>query len=188
LIRDSQLAGMPIPGSMQRYIISLFADDTTVVLSKNDSFYDLTMILEIWCTASGAKFNVPKTAIIPLGPEEYRKSLIETRKLNGNEEPIPPDIKIAADEEAIRLLGAWIGNKVDDATPWGTTIEKIESALVRWGRSNPTLEGRRLIIQMIIGGMTQYLTKVQSMPKHVEKLLSRRIQTFMWNGSSIPPI
>jgi hypothetical protein len=44
------------------------------------------------------------------------------------------------------------------------------------------MEGRRLIIQMIVTGMTQYLTKVQGMPDDIEKELSKRIQNYVWDG------
>ncbi|KAJ3911874.1 hypothetical protein F5877DRAFT_29279, partial [Lentinula edodes] len=33
-------------------------------------------------------------------------------------------------------------------------------------------------------GMTQYLTKVQGMPKEVEIKLTKRIKKFLWNGKS----
>jgi hypothetical protein len=44
------------------------------------------------------------------------------------------------------------------------------------------MEGRRLIIQMIVAGMTQYLTKVQGMPEDIEKELAKRIQSYVWGG------
>ncbi|EIN08150.1 hypothetical protein PUNSTDRAFT_113754 [Punctularia strigosozonata HHB-11173 SS5] len=187
MIRGSGLKGMLIPGMAERTIVSLFADDTSVVLSHEDKFEDLTQILDTWCVASGAKFNVAKTAIIPLGPKEYRDQLIETRKLDDSHESIPAGISISKDGTAIRFLGAWIGNEIDDATPWGPVIEKIDAALTRWERGHPTLEGRRLITQMVVGGMTQYLTKVQGMPKDVETHLSKKIQSFVWNGQRTPP-
>ncbi|KAJ3931030.1 MAG: hypothetical protein NXY57DRAFT_896901, partial [Lentinula lateritia] len=34
---------------------------------------------------------------------------------------------------------------------------------------------------MVVGGMTQYLTKVQGMPKEVEAKLIKRIKRFLWN-------
>ncbi|KAJ3846659.1 hypothetical protein EV368DRAFT_52475 [Lentinula lateritia] len=34
---------------------------------------------------------------------------------------------------------------------------------------------------MIVGGMTQYLTKVQGMPKDVENRLIKRIKRFLWD-------
>ncbi|KAJ3964898.1 hypothetical protein EV361DRAFT_772279, partial [Lentinula raphanica] len=51
----------------------------------------------------------------------------------------------------------------------------------RWDKSKPTIEGRRLIISMVVGGMTQYLTKVQGMPKDIEEKLAKRIKRFLWD-------
>ena len=71
MLRNSTLKGFTIKGEIDRLITTLFADDTTVFLSEEDSFNDLQNILQKWCRASGAKFNVSKTVIIPAGPYEY---------------------------------------------------------------------------------------------------------------------
>jgi hypothetical protein len=47
-------------------------------------------------------------------------------------------------------------------------LEKFAKDLERWKASAPTLEGKQHIINMVIGGRTQYLTRVQRMPKDVE--------------------
>ena len=54
--------------------------------------------------------------------------------------------------------------------------------------SNPTLEGRKHVIQIMAGGMTQYLTDVQQMPKNVEKQLVRTMRNFLWNDSMHSPV
>jgi len=77
---------------------------------------------------------------------------------------------------------------VDQATPWTTTIEKIAAALKRWDANHPMTEGRRLITQMIIGGMSQYLAKVQTMPETAAKTLERLIRRFAWSGEGASTI
>jgi hypothetical protein len=72
MIRASDLQGFPCPDREDRIIAALFADDTTVCLSEEDNFAGLDNILEVWCKASGAKFNKGKTQVIPIGPETYR--------------------------------------------------------------------------------------------------------------------
>jgi hypothetical protein len=46
------------------------------------------------------------------------------------------------------------------------------------------MEGRRLIALMAVGGMTQYMAKVQEMPKDVEEHLEKKwitgIRSFLW--------
>ncbi|KAL6303158.1 hypothetical protein BKA93DRAFT_692882, partial [Sparassis latifolia] len=179
LLRSSSLHGFHIPGVPDRLITTLFADDTTVYLAESDDFHTLQQILDLWCIAAKAKFNVHKTEIIPIGNPEYRTELITSRKIHPTALPFPSNTHIAKDGEAIRILGGWIGNHVEPTTQWPMVIEKIQAALTRWNKSHPSLKGRRLIVQMIVGGMTQFLTTVQGMPKHIEKSLISIIRKFI---------
>ncbi|EPS96357.1 hypothetical protein FOMPIDRAFT_14145, partial [Fomitopsis schrenkii] len=187
-LRDSNLRGYDIPGADERLIATLFADDTTTFLKKDDKFTDLMAILDIWCTASGARFNKDKTEIIPVGRCEYRQRLIETRTPCPGGDKIPDHIRIAQDGEAIRILGAWHGNDINEGGVWTPILEKIDATLARWENTHPTMEGRKYIAQMHIGGTTQYLAKVQGMPKHVEDKLDKRIRTFVWADKKQAPV
>ena len=186
---DPRLHGYDIPGSEEKLITSLFADDTCIFLSKNDRMDDVQSILDEWCQASGARFNIGKTEIIPIGSLNHRNQVITTRKLNPlDQEDFDERIRIAEDGEATRSLGTWIGNNTNDATPWEPIIDKTHKSLEMWNKSHPTLLGRKLIIQMIIGGYSQFLTMAQGMPKHIESALIRIIRNFMWNDSTMPKI
>lgn len=66
MLRKSSLQGFCIPGVAQHLITFLFADNTIIFLSEEDGFDTLLSILNKWCMASGAKFNIPKTEIVPL--------------------------------------------------------------------------------------------------------------------------
>ncbi|KAE9398230.1 hypothetical protein BT96DRAFT_940358 [Gymnopus androsaceus JB14] len=120
-------------------IATFFADDTTAYLSKEDDFGKLQAILDEWCLASGAQFNISKMEVIPIGSPEYHNMIQQQHFLNGIDGTAIPE----------------------QTTPWTRVIDKINSALARWEQSKPTMEGHHLIINMVIGGMTQYLTKVQ---------------------------
>ncbi|KAF5333956.1 hypothetical protein D9758_017592 [Tetrapyrgos nigripes] len=174
---------------------NLFADDTTVFLAATDDFRDLQLILDEWCTASTAKFNVNKTAIIPIGNAKYRRTVIETRRtipLQYGSSPysnvLPAYLHIAGEGEAIRILGAWFGNEIKATQIWAPVIEKIDRVLDRWAKGSPTMEGRHLIVQMFAGGMSQYLTQVQGMPTEVEKRLAKRINKYIWEEKERNPI
>ncbi|KAJ7108888.1 hypothetical protein C8R43DRAFT_862258, partial [Mycena crocata] len=180
-LRKSNLKGMEIPGVQERLIATLFADDTLVYLDWTDDFGDLLEILDEWCIAAGAKFNIPKTEMFPVGKRPHRDDVREARTVNGMDGTIiPAHIKIAEEGEPIRTLGAWVGNGVDQVDTWSKTLEKIDAALDQWDAGHPTMEGRRLIVLMVVGGMTQYLTKVQGMPAEVEERLEKRIRNFVW--------
>ena len=114
-----------VPNLDKKIKVSLFANDTTVILTEYNSFTELTVTLDRWCEVSGAKFNIKKTEIIPIGSAEYRKELLETRKIGGGEERIPEVIRIAGEGDAMRLLGVWVGNGVNPEEPWRVIVEMI---------------------------------------------------------------
>ena len=188
-IRASPLKGIEVQNAGESVKCKFFADDATTYLHESDDFETLEQhALNPWCEVSGAVFNIAKTEVIPIGSADYRARMIETRKTHEGAAPIPANIKIAEEGQPVRTLGAWVGNGVDQATPWTATIEKIAAALKRWEANHPTTEGRRLITQMIIGGMTQYLAKVQIMPESAAKTLERLIRNFAWSGDGTPTV
>jgi ribonuclease HI len=181
-IRNSaDITGILIPGTKKHLKVKLFADDTTVFLSETDSVSTVQTLLGEWCEVSGAKFNIEKTEVIPLGNLTQRNAFRESRKLNDENEALPANIRIAKDGEPVRILGAWIGNEIDQAVTWAPILENVCKRLKKWGAARHSLEGRRLIIQMQVAGVTQYLTKVQGMPKDIEAELNKQARKFMWN-------
>jgi ribonuclease HI/exonuclease III len=183
MIRKSSLInGIQIPGTRRYLKVKMFADDTTVFLSAKDNIDDLQTLLANWCRVSGAKFNIEKTEIIPLGSHAQRENIANMRRLHGTHQMIPPHVHIAKDGEPVRILGAWLGNNVDQAVTWAPVVEDCTRRLRRWGASRHSLEGRRLIVQMQVAGVTQYLTKVQGMPKEVESDLDRQVRRFLWDN------
>ncbi|PPQ71498.1 hypothetical protein CVT26_011265, partial [Gymnopilus dilepis] len=184
MIRKSSLKGFEIPGDPERLVTTLFADDTTVYLSQDDDLHTLNEILDRWCKCSGAKFNTDKTAYIPVGSADYRREMVNTRQIGASQVDVPQNVSIAADGTPTRVLGAFVGNDVDNVAVWTPRKEKLHSRLQQWEKSRPTMRGRRLIVGMEVGGLTQYLARVQGMDKKVEESITKMIRTFMWSGES----
>jgi hypothetical protein len=158
-------------------------------LNKDDQMDTIQKILHEWCQASGAKFNIEKTEIIPFGTKDHRAQVAATRKINQRDRsPLDEHIKIAKDGEAIRILGARIGNLSDEETPWEPIIDKAQNALSSWNKLHPTLDGRKLITQITVGSLTQFLTKAQGMPKRIEDALIKITRDFIWDDSTRPRI
>jgi len=185
MIRRSNLVGFQVD-QLERTIVSLFADDITVYLSENDNVGDLYAILQAWCTASGAKFNLEKTEVIPVRTKNYREQVIQTARTNHTSAPFNENIQIAREGQAIRILGAWVGNGIDELAVWSPIVEKIDSRLRRWDLKKPSIEGCKIIVGWTIGAMTQYLTCAQGMPASIEKALTKRLTGFVWDGSGKP--
>ncbi|EJD36789.1 hypothetical protein AURDEDRAFT_34246, partial [Auricularia subglabra TFB-10046 SS5] len=180
MIRRSGLVGFRIPSTLQKLLVSLFADDTCVFLSEQDNPATLKRILDTWCIASGAKFNIAKTEIIPVGTVAYRNGLVRSRKLNAQATPFDDGIHIAADGEMTRLLGSFIGNGIDQQAPWQPVIDSLRSILRIWNTRALSLTGKSIVIQSIVAGKMQYLGTVQGVPEDVRKQVSDMVQDFIW--------
>ncbi|KAH9857506.1 hypothetical protein C2E23DRAFT_713787, partial [Lenzites betulinus] len=185
-LRASNLNGIEVPGLTERIITTMFADDTTVFLSANDSYSHMRTLLDRWwCKGSRAKFNEPKTVLIPLGPRAGRERIRRDRTLAEGTERLPGGIRILDEGEGTRMLGAWIGPDHDDATPWTSVVNTIQRNLERWSRRRPTLKGKQVIVNLEVGSRTQYLARVQGMPKEIEKSLEKMISKFLWDGKRV---
>jgi Reverse transcriptase (RNA-dependent DNA polymerase) len=181
---NANLSGFEIPNTTSPLTVNLFADDTVVYLRESNDFEELQNTLNRWCESSGAKFNIEKTEILPIGTEDYRDRVTRERTLSANQCPIAPNIRIAKTGEAIRSLGAWIGYNTDDAKPWEPVLDKIKSELNRWKSAHPTRQGKRTIAQAVIGARTQFLTKAQGMPNHILESLSKEIDHLIWEENT----
>lgn len=144
----STIWGFKAPGKTDCLITFLFTDDTTVFLSDHDDFDCLQSIPAKWCLASGAKFNIEKTEIIPLGNKDYCHQLYSTRALNLDQPQatIPSHLHITKDGESIRILGGQIGNNMNQKEVWTPCLEKIQQRLIRCSEAKPTLEANHHLL------------------------------------------
>lgn len=60
--------------------------------------------------------------------------------------------------------------------------------LDNWEDMCLSLYGKCLLVQAIVGGHTQFLTKAQGMPPNIEAALTKMIQNFIWGETSLPCI
>ncbi|OJT10530.1 Transposon TX1 uncharacterized 149 kDa protein [Trametes pubescens] len=188
MIRKSAIRGFNIPNSAVALKATLFADDTTVYLAESDDFTALQCVLDTWCSAAKAKFNIKKTEIIPIGAQEYRKEMAETYRTTGEWRNYPKGVHVAADGAPVRVLGAFMGNKVLQCEVWSAKLEKVDRALDKWRTGNMTLVGKKHAVQMVIGGMTQFLTNVQRMPEQVVKRFVKMARDFVWDEKHYIPV
>ena len=122
----------------------------------------------------GCKLNKAKTVIIPVGSENYRKEVRESCALNNSPTfSFPEQTHILKDGETTRYLGTQVGNTQNSIEPWPKIMEEIENSLQTWEKAYPSIEGHKHIIQMIIGGKTQFLTTAQGMPAKYKNTLSK---------------
>ncbi|KAI0743031.1 hypothetical protein C8Q80DRAFT_1058477, partial [Daedaleopsis nitida] len=100
----------------------------------------------------------------------------------------PRNARIASEGEPVRMLGAFLGNGLDQCEVWSPTIAKVTATIERWKRGTATIEGRRHVVQMVLGGMSQFLTDVQRMPTATRNRLDKIMRAYLWNDRVIPPV
>ncbi|EIW60171.1 uncharacterized protein TRAVEDRAFT_99166, partial [Trametes versicolor FP-101664 SS1] len=187
MIRASTLRGFNIPNSLTALKATLFTDDTTVYLAAEDDFQTLQNILDTWCSAAKARFNIRKTEIIPLGTKSFKEEMAETYRRTGQWRNYPTGVHVAGAGEAVRILGAFFGNGADQLDVWTPKLAKIERSLGLWKHSHVTLEGKKQVIQMVVGSMSQFLASVQRMPEQIQKRLIKMIRNYIWDDKHIVP-
>ena len=179
-IRKSNLKGIKVNEDVKRLIVNLFADDTLIYLSEEDDIKKLKTIIEAFCKASTAKFNMEKTEYLPIGNKEFRKKVIETRKIGKN--TIEDNVKIVKDGESMRTLGAWVGNETNTKLQWNTILQKQEEAIIAWSNTNTSLKGKEIILKALIQSKAMFLATVNGMPKDIEEKMKSLFKNFLWDN------
>ncbi|TBU42487.1 hypothetical protein BD309DRAFT_866204, partial [Dichomitus squalens] len=100
----------------------------------------------------------------------------------------PQNVHLARDGEPVRILGAWFGSNLDESDVWSPTLSKLRDTLDRWKKGHSTILGKKHVVQMFIGGMTQYLTDVQRMPADIQRRLMKWLRGYIWDDKVAPPI
>lgn len=188
MIRNSPLKGIKILRTAEALKAILFADDTTVYLAEEDDFGVLQEILDTWCSAAKARFNISKTEIIPIGAKAHRERMIEEYNSPEGWNNYPVDVRIAHDGTPVRILGAFLGNGIDECPVWSLTITKLAARIEAFQTGHSTIEGKRHAVQMTAGGTTQFLTDVQRMPKETLQRINKMVQNYMWDDSHNTPV
>ncbi|EIW58328.1 uncharacterized protein TRAVEDRAFT_123455, partial [Trametes versicolor FP-101664 SS1] len=114
--------------------------------------------------------------------------MIEVYERTGKWRNYPTGVHVAKEGEAVRILGAFMGNGVEQCAVWTPKIEKVQAVLERWKMGHATVLGKAQTVQMMAGGMTQFLTDVQRMPGAIVKRLNKIIRNYVWSDKPHVPI
>lgn len=102
---------------------------------------------------------------------------------------------IAQEGEPVQILGAFLGNGINQVDVWSTVLTKIVAVkkpltqvIERWNSGRTTVQGKKHVVQMIVGGMMQYLTNVQRMPEPILKRLMKIIREYLWDDRHNTPV
>jgi hypothetical protein len=179
LRKSKKLKGYSTKG-IKKIIAKLFADDAIIYLGIKDSYKSVMKTVHLFKIASTAVFNLDKMEALPIGSEDFRKKVIETRIVG--KERLPDHVKIKKDREPMRTLGSWVGNQISIEDTWIEITKKHKEIMDTWAKSHPTLRGKELILKALVTSRSWFLATVNRMPEHIEKEMTQNIKNFLWDG------
>jgi len=160
---DPNIQGVILPGGTE-VKISMYADDTTLILSNERSIKQSFVLVERYERASGAKLNQQKTNGVFLGRWKY--------KLSG-----PVDISWVT---SAKIIGFYFGYNDPSRTVWDEKISDIRKAIAAWENSDLSMKGKVTVVNNFILSKLWYLAEVIPPPKNRVKLINRLVFQFIW--------
>ncbi len=149
---------------------TLYADDTTLLLSNLESLDEAINTVENFSKVAGPKLNVEKTEGILLGPLK---------------DSIPAYRGIKFTNSAIRALGIYMGHdkQMCHIKNWEEKLNKIRIVFERWKHRNLTLFGKILIIKSLaISKLIHTMTIIET-PDEILKEVEKLIFNFLWDSN-----
>ena len=130
-----RISGIRLPGLLSPLpVMSLYADDTTVIVSSNPATFAVFETYSLFERGTGSKLNISKPEGLWLGSWRNRPDA-----------PVP--ILWTADK--VKILGVYIGNGDMDEANWRPCIEAVEKCLNSWRSRTLSLSGRVLIVNTL---------------------------------------
>ncbi len=148
---------------------SMYADDTTLLLSNLKSLEKAVETVENFSRVAGPRLNVEKTDGILLGP--LKNTLTEH---NG----------IKFTNNSVRCLGIYMGhNKAENHQKnWHDKIDKIKMIIERWKHRNLTFFGKTLIIKSLAISKLIHTMSILITPDEILKEVEKIIFNFLWDS------
>ena len=165
---NPRIHGLRPPDSQAEVKLSQFADDTTLLLTDEQSITETFSTFDLYQRASGAKINKGKCKGLWCGAFAQR-----TDQLFGFEwyNDFIPD----------KILGQYFGNVDCTQRNWEAKIQKIQNIVAAWRHRDLSFKGRALLINTLLTSTLWYNVTSLSMPPWAVTQIERLIYDSFWN-------
>ncbi len=149
---------------------SMYADDTTLLLSNLESLRNAIETVNNFSQVAGPKLNVEKTEGILLGP--LKDTLIEY-------------MGIKFTNNAVRCLGIYMGHDQIGCKRqnWLDKLDKMKIVFERWKNRHLTIFGKILIIKSLAISKFIHTMSIICTPEDVLKEIEKAIFKFLWDSN-----
>lgn len=168
---ENSVAGIREPLSLQEIFISLFADDSALMIGDpRNQIVECRNIVSVYERGTGSKLNDSKTLILLLG-----RSRIELEGVN-----LGVEFSTMSDDDIEKYLGDLIGHMVSENDRFREGFRKIERISKRWLRENLSLYGKAVVSNVLLIACIKYRADLNPVSEGLKKRLHRLIFEFLW--------
>ena len=159
--------GVKPPGSENEVKLSQFADDTTLLLTDEQSIAETFGVFNRYEPASGAKINKSKCKGLWSGDFSNRTDQLY-------------DFAWYNDYSPDKILGQFLGNVDCSLLNWNAKISKINNIIAAWRQRDLSYKGKALIINSLLTSTLGYNVTSLSVPSWVITQIEQSVYNFFW--------
>lgn len=168
-IRENpNLRGLQPPASQQELNLTQYADDTTLLLTDDESITEAFAIFDLYERAARAKINRAKCKGLWGGSFSERTDQ-------------PHDFQWFTDLIPDKILGVYLGNVDCTRKNWEAKIQKINSIISAWRLRNLSYKGKALIINGLLTSTLWYNITALPVPSWAVTQIEPVIYDFFWD-------
>ena len=164
---DRGIRGFPVPGTVERVKLSLYADDATLLLDRERCLDRALEIIRRFGEGSGAALNEDKTSLKFFGIWAGRRDA-------------PGGLSLC--EGPVKVLGVLFEVRGSATLNWTSKLQKAQRKLALWGSRALSFSGKVLVLKVDIIPVLTYLAYIYPLPACMRRDLVRMVFKFVWGG------
>ena len=164
---NSDIIGLSIPNTVSLPVLSLYADDTSVVVSTDRAITAVFETYDKFEKASGSKINLEKCEGLWLGSWQHR---------------LDAPVAIRWTSHKIKVLGVYIGNGNLGESNWRLRIDAVKKCISSWRSLSLSFKGKALVLNALALSRIWYVASLIYMPHWVLAELNTLSYKFFWSG------
>ena len=147
--------------------ISQYADDTSLILSSDDSIKAVFETYELYENAPGSKLNRGKSKRLWLGSWHGR---------------LDPPVDLDWSSFKLKVQGVFIGIGDLIEGNWRPRINAVDKVLSSWRSRSLSVRGKALVINALALSRIWYVASLVHMPPRIMQELCTLVFKFFWSG------
>ena len=149
-------------------VMSLYADDTSVVASSFAAIRAVFSTYQLFERGSGSRLNLSKCEGLWLGPWRFSTAT--------------PPVDISWSYSKIKVLGVFIGHGDLAEDNWRPRLDAVARCLKSWRSRALSLTGKALVVNALALSRVWYVASLVHVPAWVTAELNKLVFSFFWSG------